>query len=107
MAWNIRHNKSVPPSVLKALTAKSLLFLGYRMDDWDFRVVFHIITSLGGRELLRRHQHVGVQLPSESQMIEPSAVQQYFESYFREAQVSIYWGDAQQFLNDMRLRIAS
>jgi CHAT domain/SIR2-like domain len=106
MAWNIRR-KSVPPSVLKAVTAKSLLFLGYRMDDWDFRVVFHIITSLGGRELLRRHQHVGVQLPSESQMIEPAAVQQYFESYFREAQISIYWGETRQFLNDMRLRIAS
>ena len=29
-AWAIRHGKSVPPSVLEALTAKSLLFLGYR-----------------------------------------------------------------------------
>ena len=48
-AWAIRHSRSVPPSVLEALEAKSLLFLGYRLDDWDFRVVFQSIWNLAGR----------------------------------------------------------
>jgi hypothetical protein len=31
--WADRHRKSVPPSVLEALTGKSLLFLGYILDN--------------------------------------------------------------------------
>lgn len=97
-AWAIRHSRSVPPSVLEALEAKSLLFLGYRLDDWDFRVVFQSIWNLAGRELLRRNQHVGVQFRRESHMFNSKAVKEYMESYFGRANVSIYWGETHEFL---------
>jgi CHAT domain/SIR2-like domain len=102
-AW-IGRSKSVPPAVKAALTGQSLLFLGYRLDDWDFRVVFQSIKSFGGSSLLRDNLHVGVQLSPESQMIEPEAAQEYLESYFGEDKVTIYWGDTQQFLDEMRRR---
>ena len=105
-AWAIRHGKSVPPSVLEALTAKSLLFLGYRLDDWECRVVFQSIWNLGGSELLRKNQHVGVQFRRESDVYERSAVKEYLESYFGRANVSIYWGETREFLRRLRHRLA-
>jgi hypothetical protein len=103
-AWNLRRNKSVPPSVSKALTARSLLFLGYHLDDWDFRVVFQSIKSFGGSVLLRRNLHVGVQLSPESPTIEPEAAQDYLESYFGEDRITIYWGETRHFLDELRRR---
>jgi hypothetical protein len=100
-AWNLRRSKSVPPSVSKALTLKSLMFLGYRLDDWDFRVMFQSIKNFGGSALLRRNLHVGVQISPENPMIEPEAAQEYLESYFGEDRVSIYWGDTRHFLDEL------
>jgi hypothetical protein len=102
-AWS-RRRKSIPPAVAKALTARSLLFLGYSLDDWDFRVVFQSIKCFGGSALLRENLHVGVQLAPENPMIEPEAAQEYLESYFGEDRVSIYWGDTRQFLDVLRRR---
>jgi hypothetical protein len=96
--------KILPPSVLKALTAQSLLFLGYSLDDWDFRVIFHSIKSFGGSDLLGKNLHVGVQLSPESQTIEPEAAQEYLESYFGADKISIYWGETRRFLDELRSR---
>ncbi|MGE5763691.1 MAG: CHAT domain-containing protein [Mycobacterium leprae] len=104
-AWATRR-ESVPSFVRKALVTSSLLFLGYRLDDWDFRVLFQSIKNLGGSGLLRENQHVGVQLSRESSLIEPEAVQQYLEWSLGEAKVSIYWGNTEQFLTDIHERIA-
>ena len=106
-AW-VAARKSIPPSVQRALTASSLLFLGYSLDDWDFRVIFQGIKSFGsGRSnMLSQNQHVGVQLSPQSQTIEPEAAQEYLESYFGEDKITIYWGDTRQFLDDLRERSA-
>ncbi len=102
-AWNSRR-KSVPPLVRKALTAKSLMFLGYRLGNWDFRVVFQGIRNLGGSDLLRLNRHVGVQLNPDSPAIEPEAAQEYLESYLGEEKISIYWGTTRHFLDELRRR---
>ncbi len=104
--WVERHRKSVPSSVLEALAGKSLLFLGYILDDWDFRVLFQIIWNLGGSGLLKRNQHVGVQFRRESPVFDNTAVKEYMESYFRRGNVSIYWGETREFLIGLRHRVA-
>jgi len=103
-AWNQRRSTSIPPSVSKALTARSLMFLGYRLDDWHFRVVSQSIKNFGGSELLRRNLHVAVQAGPQNPMIEPEATQEYLESYFGEDKISIYWGDTRAFLDELRRR---
>jgi hypothetical protein len=102
-AW-LKRRKNIPSDVPPALLEKSLLFLGFRLDDWDFRVIFHAIKSFGGRSLLADGLHVGVQLSPENQMIEPEAAQEYLESYFGNDKVSIYWGDTRRFLDELRQR---
>ncbi len=102
-AW-INARRSIPPSVQKALTAIPLLFLGYSLDDWDFRIVFQSIKSFGGSDLLNQNLHVGVQLSPESHTIEPEAAQEYLETYFGADRISIYWGKTRTFLDELRNR---
>lgn len=89
----------------KSLTSKSLLFLGYQLGDWDFRVVFQSIRSFGGSDLLRENLHVGVQLRPETESVEPEAAQRYLESYFGNDNVSIFWSDTRRFLDELRTRL--
>jgi SIR2-like domain len=101
----IERRDTVPPVVKEALTLRSLLFLGYRLDDWDFRVVFQSIKSFeGSEELLRENLHAGVQLSPENQAIEPESAQEYLESYFGKNQISLYWGNTRTFLDELRER---
>jgi hypothetical protein len=105
-AWIRRRKAILPGTVGKALTRRSLLFLGYRFDDWDFRVLFHGIKNFGGSGQLRKRPHVGVQLNPHTSMIEPESAQEYLESYFGEDKVNIYWGNPRAFLDKLRQKMA-
>jgi hypothetical protein len=103
-AW-IAKQTLVPEVVAKRLTNRSLLFLGYRLDDLEFRVVFQCIKSFpASSSLLGRNKHVGVQLNPGGQVVEPEAAQDYLESYFGNDKVSIYWSDTRRFLDEYRTR---
>ena len=44
-------NAELRPSVVKAALARSsLLFLGFRLEEWDFRVLFRSILAQGNRQ---------------------------------------------------------
>lgn len=103
-SWTANRTVSVPNEVTGALVSTTLLFLGFRLDDSDFRVLFHGIKALKGSDRLKRYSHVGVQLNPESQLIEPEAAQEYLESYFGPDKVSIYWGSTRQFLAELHQR---
>ncbi len=56
-----RNKSRLPSQVGSKLNDSSLLFLGFRMDDWSFRVLFRSIMRRGGAMLRSRHAHVAVQ----------------------------------------------
>jgi len=100
-----RNKKLVPPVVLRALADTALLFLGFRMDDWDFRVLFRSIMSQEGRGRRKRYAHVAVQIdPEESRTLEPERAHRYLESYFEDADISIYWGSVDDFVQELQRR---
>jgi hypothetical protein len=73
----------LPHLVTRALAAHSLLFVGYRLADWDFRVVHRgIVSSLAGS--LRR-LNVTVQLPDP-------------------ADAQVYWGNSADFAAELAQR---
>ncbi|MGH2733432.1 MAG: CHAT domain-containing protein [Actinomycetota bacterium] len=89
-----------------ALANSALLFLGFRMDEWDFRVLFRSIMRLeGGRGLRYRFAHVAAQIdPEQGQTLEPERARRYLESYFQDARISIYWGSVEDFAADLHDR---
>jgi hypothetical protein len=102
----VTSNKDLIPSVVRrALADTALLFVGFRLDDWDFRVLFRSIMGQQGGGRRSRYAHVAVQLdPEEGRILEPERARKYLESYFQGADISIYWGSAEDFLKELQQR---
>ena len=95
-SWEI-----IPPAVMKAISTNCLMFIGYRLADWNFRIIFRwLVLSL------RRTQNrlkVGVQLSPVHDQHLTAAAEQYLNTYFRDVfEVVVYWGTADQFIAELR-----
>jgi SIR2-like protein len=96
-------DKLLPPRIQQALTEASLLFIGYRLVDWDFRVLFRGLVH--STEASLRRVSVAVQLPPHAP--EPGhqhTVQKYLTDYFEDIKVRVYWGTAREFATELRER---
>ena len=109
-----RNEDLFPREVGSALVNTALLFLGFRLEDWNFRVLFQSVMNLAGAELRRRHTHVAVQLdPQEGAFLDPRAAREYLTTYFGpssalqyQTNISIYWGSAEDFLRELYPHVA-
>lgn len=98
-----RNNDIIPTSVRAKLTNTALLFLGFQLRDWDFRVFFSSIKGREGRALLGKYAHVAVQIdPEQDRTVDPKRARQYLERYFSNTKISIYWGRAEDFLKELQ-----
>ena len=93
----------LPPSMESALCGNSLIFLGFHLADWRFRVLFRLLRSLPGRDLLRDYCHVAVQLdPQLQSMSDLEGAKAYLKQYFlAEAQIEIFFGSVEDFLSSL------
>lgn len=102
-----RDRELIPPIVRKALTAQALLFLGFRIDDWDFRALFRLILSHEGH-LYRKHANVAAQLdPNESRVAAPERAREYLDKYFQPEKISIYWSTLEAFAAELHQKLHS
>ena len=95
----------LPPIIQSSLTNKMLLFVGYSLADWTFRVIFRGL--LATRPPLATHAHVSVQLPPHGQGPDderPLRVQEYLDSYFERQNIWICWENARAFTAELRRR---
>jgi hypothetical protein len=98
-----RNNDIIPTSVRAKLTNTALLFLGFQLRDWDFRVFFSSIKGREGRVLLGKYAHVAVQIdPEQDRTVDPKRARQYLERYFSSTKIGIYWGRAEDFLRELQ-----
>jgi hypothetical protein len=98
-----RKNDIIPKSVRVSLANTALLFLGFQLTDWDFRVFFRSIMSQEGRDRRKRFSHVAVQIdPEQEQITNAAGARQYLESYFLDTHISIFWGNAEDFLAELQ-----
>lgn len=91
-----RDEQLVPHEIQRALAGTSLLFVGYRLSDWDFRVI-HRGLVMAGEPSLRRLS-VTVQLPRS----DPART--YLDAYFSAMKVRVFWGTADEFMTELRQR---
>src|SRR5262249_7346201 len=87
-----------------ALARSSFMFLGFRVDDWSFRVFLHYLDSMPSRSLLGKKLHVCVQVdPDDGLGADPSATRRFLERYFRASWTffEIYWGSAEDVLQEL------
>lgn len=96
----ITRNKDLIPSAMRAaLNSTSLLFLGFQMEDWEFRVFFRFLLAQEGREMLKFFSHAAAQIePEEDRILDIKRARKYLEAYFHGENIGIYWGSSKEFL---------
>ncbi len=92
----------IPHEVRHALCDSSLLFLGFQMEDWSFRVLLRFILSLEGHAASHDYIHVAAQIaPEEGRILDPEGARRYLERYFTRADIRVFWGGARDFLKEL------
>lgn len=100
-----RNRELIPQPVKTALADTALLFLGFRLEDWSFRVLYRSLVSAQGGKRIKRYANIAGQvLPEESQFLAPQGAARYLEQYFEESKISIFWGGADDFGSELRTR---
>ena len=101
-----RNQDLIPSAVNTALTNRALLFLGFQVDDWSFRVLFRAILSQEGGAARRKYAHVAVQVdPEDDRIVNPERARRYLEDYLHEEDVSVYWGTAEDFVKELQQQL--
>ncbi len=96
-----RNDDLIPDVIGKALTNNALLFLGFQMDDWNFRVLFRSIVSWEGRRQRKKYPHVAAQInPEEGRVLDADQARRYLDEYFQD--ISIYWGSTEDFVRKLQ-----
>ncbi|MCP4398500.1 MAG: CHAT domain-containing protein [bacterium] len=95
----MRNKDLIPDTVVNALTSTALLFLGFRSDDWGYRVLFRWLMAQEGKEQLREFTHVTAQIePDEGRVLDTRRARQYLEKVFNKDNINMYWGRSEDFL---------
>lgn len=102
-----RNQDLIPEAVRRAFTDTALLFLGFQLDDWQFRVLLRSILAQQGRMRRARYPHIAAQIgPEEGRILEPERARHYLEAYFtQDAQISLYWGSVEDFVKDLKRHV--
>jgi SIR2-like domain len=87
----------LPHPIQRALANTSLLFIGYRLADWNFRVLHRGLVAALAASL--RRVSVTVQLHT------GEAERDYLSSYFDALNLRVYWGTAEEFVTELRTRM--
>ena len=97
--------KLIPLRIRRAMTSSSLLFLGYKIADWDFRVLFRRIVGYLDKSTSRTH--ISIQIVPEHEGFskeQQENVQKYLERYYAKDEVRVYWGSSREFAAELRRR---
>lgn len=99
-------NSVIPERIQRALTGSSLLLLGFRLDDWNFRALFRSIVLFLQKGVTKTH--VSVQLVPELGGLvsreQEERAKDYFTRYFGLRNVKVYWGTCQEFVVELKER---
>lgn len=92
----------IPLAVREALADTALLFLGYRVDGWDFRVLYRSLMQQEGRSRRSKYANIAGQVsPDEDYFLLPAQARRYFERYFDENDITIFWGSVDDFAREL------
>ncbi|HYY59070.1 MAG TPA: SIR2 family protein [Pyrinomonadaceae bacterium] len=100
---NVSQDTSIiPQQIQKSLTQTSLLFIGYGLADWNFRVLLQSLSRFM-EQGLRRH-HLAVMLPPEAQEGQAERSLEYWSKYYQRININVCWATASDFLTELRRR---
>jgi hypothetical protein len=108
----ISHDQEIflPASINALLAKNTLLFLGYRLEDLDLKVILRgLLTYLALTKYDRMQLAVQIETEKQDASIQRE-VTDYFQQSFRQyfsskSDVKVYWGSAHQFMADLMVHM--
>jgi SIR2-like domain len=88
----------LPGVVQQAFAATSFLFIGYRLGDWNFRVIFQTLRAR------QQFSSIVVLKPPDETDPNRAAHQTYFEKFYGALDMKIFWGTAREFSSQLEER---
>ncbi|TWF76903.1 SIR2-like protein [Pseudonocardia hierapolitana] len=97
----------IPHFVRRALGNTNLLFVGYSLEDWNFRVLMRHIMKQQAVLPNEVYNSLSIQLSSNSMPAERRRLaEEFLEKYLKtSAAIDVYWGDAGPFLKELLHRL--
>jgi hypothetical protein len=86
----------LPHQIMRAISNTSLLFVGYALRDWNFRVLYRAVVKSVDRNV--RMRGVTVQLDPGDYSAE---AKHYLQDKFDLLGLDVYWGTAAQFAGEL------
>jgi signal recognition particle subunit SEC65 len=98
----------IPTTIRKKLPRSSLLFIGYSLEDINFRAIFqgflNFLSSLSPEER-EREISVAVQIPPAISSQDQIRMQKYLDHYTKNLfQIRVYWDKTPEFLFELSKR---
>jgi hypothetical protein len=90
----------IPQNLQTAIKNAMLLFIGYRLADWNFRILFRQLSQF------KTLSSVAIFPPPADDDPSKENVESYLERYFRAMDVKIFWGKADCFAAELTNRYA-
>jgi len=94
----------LPTVVMKAWSSSSLMFLGFELYDWNFRLLLRSILNAERRAYHRAYPSVAGQINPGEGYQDPERARRYLEQFFIGMKMGIFWGSAQDFTRELRQR---
>lgn len=88
----------IPPRINESLV-NSMLFIGYSLQDWNFRVLHQALLS--ARDVVALNGSLSVQMPWEKDPDKQRLAEAFLNQYFGDRKISVYWGTAKAFLAEL------
>jgi SIR2-like domain len=107
LIYMVKNWQGLLPAVVRtALSGAALLFVGYSLADWNFRVLLRGIIS--SHEANLTYPAMAVQLPPDNlNDVNLDKAIRYLDKYFGnipKIKVKIYWGTTKEFSKELRQR---
>jgi hypothetical protein len=95
----------IPLAVRRQLEECSLLLMGFRLTDWEFRVLFRGLINLLHGSYRRTEKLYSVAIQLDPRYQEPvkdvDAARQYLEAYFGKSQFQVVWTTTEKFIGSL------
>lgn len=87
----------------------ALIFLGFRLHEWDFRVFFRRLKQMSGWEQHRNFSHVAVQLDPSSVggAATSQEVRRFLRNFIESDRIEIFEGSVEQFVRSLNRRLGA
>lgn len=105
---NPEFHDRIPAWLRERFNDSGLLFLGFDIEDWAFRVVFRTLLQQEGAGARDDYRHVAAQVePEEGRVLDPAGARRYLETSLMNPRMDVFWGTLDRFLVELEQQRAA